>query len=221
MTEGLGPEDPWGAGPLVEPWPAAWPVLLADARLGPFAARTGPPRIPAPEPGPGGAFRALARSIVFQQLSGRAAAVIWTRVEAAAGAPLHPSAPLLRDEPRLREAGLSRAKVVALQGLARAVTAADLDLQALKTAPDEEVLSRLVALQGVGPWTARMFLVFQLHRPDVWPVGDLAVRAGWARLHDLAPVPKARALVAAADHLRPWRSAVAWICWRVMDGGTA
>jgi DNA-3-methyladenine glycosylase II len=79
---------------------------------------------------------------------------------------------------------------------------------------DDEIVARLVTVRGVGRWTAEMFLLFQLHRPDVWPVDDLGVRYGWARIHDMDAPPVPKALLLLGDPLRPYRSTAAWYCWR-------
>jgi DNA-3-methyladenine glycosylase II len=210
------PPDPWSSPNDELAWEGGVALLAAHPRFGPLVARVGPVRLPPVEPDP---FLALARSIAYQQLAGKAAATIWRRVEAAAGDRVEPA--IIRDLPdaTLRGAGLSGAKLAALRDLSRRVLEGTLDLARLPALSDDEVMQALVAVRGIGPWTARMHLMFQLRRPDVWPVLDLAVRNGWARIHGATPAPDARALAPLGDPFRPWRSAVAWYCWRVMDAG--
>jgi len=205
-------DDPWASPSDEVAWQEALPLLRTHPHLGPVVERVGPVRLPPPDPLP---FRALARAIVFQQLAGRAAATIWGRVEAALDGPVTPERVGATEDAALRGAGLSRAKLAALRDLA--ARSADLDLPALPQLPDDQVMERLTAVRGIGPWTARMHLIFELRRPDIWPVLDLGVRGGWARIHRLPEPPTPQALAGMAEELRPWRSAVAWYCWRVID----
>ena len=196
-------------------WPEAFQALREDPAFGALVRRVGPVRLPA-DPIP--LFAYLIRSIVYQQLAGKAAATIHGRVIAALGGRLTPAALLEISEGRLREAGLSRNKLVAVRDLAARVDRGEVELAAMENLPDEDVVERLITVRGIGPWTARMFLLFRLRRPDVWPVGDLAVRTGWGRIHGMETRPTARELLPLADPHRPWRSAVAWYCWRALDG---
>lgn len=196
-------------------WPEAFQALKEDPTFGPLVRRVGPVRLPA-DPIP--LFAYLIRSIVYQQLAGKAAATIHGRVLAALEGRLTPAALLEIPEGRLREAGLSRNKLAAVRDLAARVDRGEVELAAMESLPDEDVVERLITVRGIGPWTARMFLLFRLRRPDVWPVGDLGVRAGWGRIHGMEARPTARELLPLADPHRPWRSAVAWYCWRALDG---
>jgi DNA-3-methyladenine glycosylase II len=196
-------------------WPEAFQRLSSDPAFGALVRRVGPVRMPV-EPVP--LFPYLVRSIVYQQLAGKAAATIHGRVVAALGGPPTPGAVLGTSDEELRGAGLSWNKLAAVRDLAARVDRGELDLPAMETLPDEEVVERLITVRGIGPWTARMLLLFRLRRPDVWPVGDLAVRAGWGRIHGMESPPTAKELLPLADSHRPWRSAVAWYCWRAMDG---
>jgi DNA-3-methyladenine glycosylase II len=164
-------------------------------------------------------FEAIARSIVYQQLAGRAAAAIWGRVRALAdGAPLDASAVLSLDDAQLRGAGLSAAKAAALRDLAVKVAGGAVRLDRLGRLTDDEVIAELVQVRGVGPWTAQMFLLFHLHRLDVWPTGDYGVRNGFRIAWGLDELPTASELSILGDPFRPYRSVVAWYCWRTVDG---
>jgi DNA-3-methyladenine glycosylase II len=160
-------------------------------------------------------FESLATAILHQQLAGKAAATITARSIEALGA-LAPEPILSCDEATLRSCGVSGAKAAALRDLAARVASGQLDLGALGRRSDDEVVDALVAVRGIGRWTAEMFLMGPLGRPDVWPVGDLGVRSGWALISG-EPARPATELVAAADHLRPLRSSVAWYCWQAVD----
>jgi DNA-3-methyladenine glycosylase II len=164
-------------------------------------------------------FVYLLRAIVYQQLAGAAARTIHARVLAALGPRVTPAAVRAASDDDLRGAGLSRAKLLAIRDLAARTHERDvvLTLEALEALTDDEVVARLTRVRGIGPWTAHMFLMFRLHRPDVWPVLDLGVRNGWARVHGLDEAPDSRALAPLGERYRPWRSAVAWYCWRALE----
>ncbi|MCG6955800.1 MAG: DNA-3-methyladenine glycosylase 2 family protein [Gemmatimonadetes bacterium] len=174
--------------------------------------RIGPPRLPRVTDSP---FCYLARAIVYQQLAGRAAATIHGRFVEAVGGSVTPAAVKRASDETLRSAGLSRGKLAAIRDLGD--KARRLQLHRLPEFPDEDVVARLTTVRGIGPWTAHMYLIFALRRPDVWPVGDLGVRAGYARVHGLDEVPTEKELLTAGDAYRPWRSAAAWYCWRVLE----
>lgn len=165
----------------------------------------------------GDPFQALTRAIVGQMLSTRAAATILARVLAALDGPLAPG-PVLRCGPeRLRAAGLSRVKAAALLDLARRVDGRTLDLPALIEAEDAAVHAALTAIHGVGEWTAHMFLMFQLGRPDVFPSKDVGVLEGMRRAYRLRERPTPRQAEARAAAWAPFRSAGAWYMWQVLD----
>ena len=163
-------------------------------------------------------FEQLAESIAYQQLAGRAAATIWGRVRDLYGDdPLDPSEVLRTPEESLRAAGLSAAKTMAILDLARHVDDGTLTLDRAGRMEDEAVIAQLVQVRGIGRWTAQMFLLFTLQRPDVWPTGDFGVRMGFARAFGLAEAPTERELEPLGDRFRPYRSALAWYCWRSVD----
>lgn len=170
---------------------------------------------------PGGTFGALARSILYQQLAGRAAAAVHGRFVALYGGHPTPEAVLASPVEDLRAAGLSGAKATSVKDLAAHVQNGSVRLDRLSRMGDEEIVSRLSEVRGIGRWTAEMFLIFQLNRPDVWPVGDLGVRAGYARIHELPAPPPPAELTGLGECYRPYRTTAAWYCWRIADGTAA
>jgi DNA-3-methyladenine glycosylase II len=166
----------------------------------------------------GGAFGALARSICFQQLAGAAASTIHGRFAALYDGRPTPAAVAATPDELMRACGLSAAKTASIKDLAAKSLDGTVRLQGWGRMDDDEILERLVTVRGIGPWTAQMFLIFQLNRPDVWPTGDLGVRAGYGRMHGLELPPTPTGLAAAGEIYRPFRSIAAWYCWRVMDG---
>jgi DNA-3-methyladenine glycosylase II len=163
-------------------------------------------------------FEAIARSIVYQQLAGRAASTIWARTRALVDGPgFTPEAVLALDDARLRGAGLSAAKAAAVRDLALKSSTGVVRLASLGRRTDEDVVAELCQVRGVGPWTAHMFLLFHLHRLDVWPTGDLGVRNGYRRAWGLPELPTSQELAELGEPFRPYRSVVAWYCWRAVD----
>ena len=162
-------------------------------------------------------FGALARAIVYQQLAGRAAAAIHGRFVALCGSTVTPKVVQSLDPDDIRAVGLSRAKRDAIVDLAAHAADGLLSLVTLDSLDDEALTRRLCRVRGIGPWTAQMFLIFELGRLDVWPTGDLAVRKGFGQAfgHDAAPT--ARELKPMGEPFKPYRSMVAWYCWRVLD----
>lgn len=162
-------------------------------------------------------FAALARSICFQQLAGRAASVIHARFVGLVGGRPTPEAVLAVSESDLRSAGLSGAKAASIRDLAEKSIDGSVRLRRVSRLTDDAVVEELTQVRGIGEWTAQMFLMFQLGRLDVWPAGDLGVRNGWTRLYRLGEAPSARDLAPLGDPHRPYRSLVAWYCWRAVD----
>ncbi|HEX7046821.1 MAG TPA: DNA-3-methyladenine glycosylase 2 family protein [Gammaproteobacteria bacterium] len=190
--------------------------LRRDPDLRQFIRHAGPfglvPRRPAAP------FPALLRSIVYQQLSGKAAATIHGRVLALFPGRGHPKpAALLEvDEPLLRGAGLSRNKVLAVRDLAARVEDGTVpSLARLRRMDDEEIIERLTAVRGVGRWTVEMLLIFTLGRPDVLPLNDLGVLRGFSRIYDCEP--DAACLAEQGEAWRPYRSVASWYLWRAAD----
>ena len=162
-------------------------------------------------------FGALVRAIVFQQLAGHAANAIYQRVRALVDGPLTPAVLLAVPDGNLKGAGLSAAKLASLRDLSAKVIDGTVVLGGASRMRDEEIITRLVQVRGIGRWTAEMYLMFELRRLDVWPVDDLGVRKGYARAYRLAELPPARALGVLGEPYRPFRSVAAWYCWRAVE----
>jgi DNA-3-methyladenine glycosylase II len=186
-----------------------------DPALGKVIQRAGPVRLRAPNPD--GVFGALVRSIVYQQLAGRAAHAIHTRVRALVDGPLTPEAVLALPDEALRGAGLSAAKLASIRDLAAKVAEDVVPLGRIRKMTDAEVVDHLTVVRGVGRWTVEMLLLFELRRPDVWPTGDLGVRVGYGLMHGSAEPPTAKELEPLGDIYRPHRSLAALYCWRAVD----
>jgi DNA-3-methyladenine glycosylase II len=163
-------------------------------------------------------FAALVRSIVYQQLAGPAASAIHGRLITALGGQADPEALLRLSAEELRAAGLSGNKAASLRDLATKVLDGTVVLESrrLSREADEEVIVRLSTVRGIGRWTAEMFLMFQLRRLDVWPTGDLGVRKGYGLAWRI-PTPTPRELNELGEPFRPYRSVVAWYCWRATE----
>jgi DNA-3-methyladenine glycosylase II len=164
-------------------------------------------------------FVSLVRALVSQQLSGKAASTIFGRVAALVGGAeqMTPGGVLAVDPVRLREAGLSRQKIGYIRDLAERVSDGRLVLADLESQPDDVVIAEITAVKGFGRWSAEMFLMFRLNRPDIFPVGDLGIVKGMQRLLGMKRRPSARTMQRAAEAWRPYRSVAAWYLWRI-DG---
>jgi DNA-3-methyladenine glycosylase II len=164
-------------------------------------------------------YAALIRAIVGQQLSTTVARVIWGRLlERFGGRPPTPEQILEDDPDALRTAvGLSRAKTTFLRSLAEHVLSGELELDRLRELDDETIIAELVAVKGVGTWTAHMFLMFQLERPDVLAVGDLGIRRAVQRAYGLSDLPSADDLTRRAERWRPHRTLACRLLWRSLD----
>lgn len=193
-------------------------ISAADAKMAAVIERVGPcTMLPRRE---GTHFGHLARAIVYQQLSGGAAATIHGRFLTALGAEAghpEPAAVLAASDELLRSCGLSVAKLRAIRDLATHVADARLPLDDIESMTDAEIIEALVAVRGIGPWTAQMFLMFRIGRPDVLPVLDLGVRKGAQRIYRTRALPDAARLEKIARNWRPWASVASWYCWRVLD----
>ncbi|HEY4433003.1 MAG TPA: hypothetical protein VGM99_01265 [Candidatus Cybelea sp.] len=163
-----------------------------------------------------GHFGTLVRAIVFQQLAGSAARAIFDRVVTAAGGGLTPESIAAVSDGKLRAAGLSQNKLLALRDLSAKVLDGSVDLSGSLKQSDEDIVAKLVTVRGIGNWTAEMYLLFELRRLDVWPVDDLGVRQGYAIGWDLKTPPKPKELLALGEPFRPYRSVVALYCWEAV-----
>jgi len=201
-----------------DPAAATAALCLADKRLarvieraGPFTLR--PEKMQSP-------FQALLRAIVYQQLSGKAAATIYSRVQAVFPGRngLNPQAIVEVADELLRGAGMSRAKVAAVKDLAaKTLDGTVPNLPKLRKMDDEEILARLVSVRGIGRWTVEMLLMFRLGRPDVLPIGDLGVRRGFMLTYRKPAMPPPGELATYGQRWRPYRSVASWYLWRAVD----
>jgi 3-methyladenine DNA glycosylase/8-oxoguanine DNA glycosylase len=161
-------------------------------------------------------FEQLSESICYQQLAGKAAEAIWTRARATVDGPFTPEAVLEVGYDRLRVAGFSNAKALSVLDLAAHVADGRVRLERIGRLSDEDVINELIPVRGIGRWTAEMFLIFTLQRLDVWPVGDLGVRAGYGIAYGVDPMPTAKELGPLGDRFRPFRTLAAWYCWQAI-----
>ena len=162
-------------------------------------------------------FPELVRAICYQQLAGPAARAIHGRLVEHFGGDPTPDEILAASTAELRALGLSGNKTRSVQDLAQHVVAGDVELDRVSRLSDDQIVAELTLVRGIGPWTAEMFLIFQLGRLDVWPVDDFGVRKGYATIHRLREAPTAKALEPRGDRYRPYRSVAAWYCWRAAD----
>jgi len=175
-------------------------------RVGPCRMEFGPPE-----------FHSLAESILYQQLNGKAAATIFNRLAALAGEPLTPEGILKLSDEQLRSVGLSKQKSAYLKDLAAKTKAGLLDFAGLADLPDEEVIKHLTQVKGVGVWTAQMFLMFTLKRPDVLPTGDYGVQAAMKKHYKKRSMPKPHVMEKIARAWSPYRSVACWYLWKSLD----
>jgi DNA-3-methyladenine glycosylase II len=197
-------------------------LRAADPRLGALIDRLGElpqRRRSSTRPTPGEYYAGLVRTIVGQQLSTRAAAAIWQRLlDHFAGRAPTPEQILAADPEALRAAaGLSRSKTVYLRSLAEHVLDGSLELDRLDSLDDDAVIAELVAVKGIGEWSAHMFLMFQLERPDVLAPGDLGIRKGIQIVYGMEALPTPAEVIAIAEPWRPYRTAACLYLWRAID----
>ena len=162
-------------------------------------------------------FESLVSSVISQQLAVKAAETIHGRLTQLAKGNVTPIRITKLSDAALREIGVSGAKAKTIQGLAQATLTGSVPINDLHELSDDEVFSGLTSLWGIGPWTVDMFMMFQLHRLDIWPTGDLGVRRGWESIHKLADQIEPQELEEKGEKFRPYRSVVAWYCWRHLD----
>jgi DNA-3-methyladenine glycosylase II len=179
--------------------------------------RVGPYQLASRDP----TFETLARSITFQQLHGKAAATIFARVRKAAGRRFTAAAFLRLSPEQLRACGLSRQKIASLTDLAEHVASRRLQFHKLQQLEDEQIIALLSNVRGVGVWTAQMFLIFALGRPNVMPLGDLGIRNAVRKAYGLAEMPKSTELATIAAKWHPHCSIASWYLWRSLEGSGA
>jgi DNA-3-methyladenine glycosylase II len=191
--------------------------MRRDPRLGAVIKRVG--RCCLPDTRTRDPFTSLVRVIASQQLSGKAADTIYGRVVTLAGGGEHLDPTTVRALPAdaLRAAGLSRPKISYVYDLADRVLDGRLDLHSFETHSDEDVIAAITAVKGLGRWSAEMFLMFRLNRPDIFPTGDLGIVKAMQKLYGLKRRPAERTMLRLAEPWRPYRSIAAWYLWRVLE----
>ncbi|TFH34025.1 MAG: DNA-3-methyladenine glycosylase 2 family protein [Anaerolineales bacterium] len=202
---------------MMKPEPLSEPTLStgiaylvqADADLARVVARLGPPPLWVREPG----FPTLVQIILEQQVSLASARAAYAKLTAAAGV-LTPSLFLGYSDHELREFGFSRQKTGYCRGLAQSIVEGRLDLETLEELSDSDVRSRLIEIKGIGPWTADIYLLMALRRPDIWPAGDLALAAAVQQVKNLPVTPTRDELREIAADWKPWRAVAARILWQ-------
>ena len=162
-------------------------------------------------------FETLVRSIVYQQLSGKAASTIFGRLALATGDPMTPQAILKLRPQKLRSLGLSHQKATYVKELARMTRDGIVDFAQLRQLDDQLIIETLTQVKGVGVWTVQMFLMFALQRHDVLPTGDLGVRAAIKKAYSLEELPKPAEMERLAARWRPYRSVASWYLWRSLE----
>jgi DNA-3-methyladenine glycosylase II len=162
-------------------------------------------------------FRALVSAIISQQLSTRAAATIKARLDARVGGPLTAKRLAAISDDALRGVGLSRQKVAYIRDLCARVASGEVALDAFDHMSDDEVVAALTSVKGIGRWTAEMFLMFRLHRPDVLPVGDLGIVKAVQKAYGMRRVPSPDRLTKLGEQWRPYRSVACWYLWASLD----
>nr|WP_245357205.1 DNA-3-methyladenine glycosylase [Stenotrophomonas rhizophila] len=190
-----------------------------DRRLGSWMKRLGPVAAPPGWPRSFDPVDALARAILFQQLSGKAASTIVGRVEAAIGSTrLHADTLARIDDPGLRSCGVSGNKALALRDLARREAAGEIpDLRRMSVMPHDAIIDALVPIRGIGRWTVEMMLMFRLGRPDILPIDDLGVRKGAQRVDKAEAMPTPKELAARGEKWGPFRTYASLYLWRIAD----
>lgn len=186
----------------------------ADPVLAQIIQRVGPCRFATRKP----TFETLARSISFQQLSGKAAGTIFGRLQKAVGRRFTAAGFLKLSPDELRACGLSRQKIASLTDLAERVVRREINFNKLPQLTDEQIIETLSVVRGVGVWTVQMFLMFALERPNIMPCGDLGIRNAIRQAYSLADLPKAPEIQAIAGKWQPYCSVASWYLWRSLDG---
>jgi DNA-3-methyladenine glycosylase II len=188
----------------------------SDAVMGKIIERVGPYKINYVEP----VFETLVRSIVFQQLNGKAARTIFDRLQAAAKAdPLTPESLLKLRPARMRAVGLSQQKMSYVRELSRLTRDGEIDFEHVRTLENDAVVEHLTKVKGVGVWTVHMFLIFAMRRHDVLPTGDYGIRMAMKKAYGLKDLPKPAEMHEIAVKWGPYSSVASWYLWRSLDNG--
>jgi len=183
------------------------PILSAIIeRVGPYRMEFGPPE-----------FHSLAEAIVYQQLNGKAAVTIFKRFAALAGEPVMPEGILKLTDAQLRSVGLSKQKSSYLKDMAERAARGELDFSRLPKMTDDEVVKHLTQVKGVGVWTAHMFLMFTLRRPNVLPTGDYGIQMAIKKNYKKRKMPKPEMMAKIAKSWEPYRSVACWYLWRSLN----
>lgn len=186
------------------------PVLAAIIeRVGPIKPAYGEPT-----------FESLAESIVYQQLHGKAAATIYGRFEAAAGGKVTPESVLALTEAQMRACGLSKQKLSYIRDLAAKTLSGDVDFEQLPEMSDDDVIEHLTRVKGIGMWSAQMFLMFALRRPNVMPTGDFGIRTAIMKAYRKRKMPKPKGMLKLARNWEPYCSIACYYLWRSLDNKT-
>ena len=163
-------------------------------------------------------FEALVESVISQQLAVKAADTIYGRVKDLVKGRMVPGRIIEITEKQMREAGVSGAKFKTINGLAHAAVSKEININKLhEVEDDQEIFTKLTGLWGIGPWTVDMFMIGQLGRLDIWPTGDLGVRRGWEKIYGAKEEIEPKDLEKKGQKFRPYRSVVAWYCWRALS----
>jgi len=194
-------------------WDKAEELLLKDKYISPLIKKHGPCKIKPSKKKD--YFLDLVDAIVSQQLSGKAAATIFGRVKEGLDGEVVPAKILSTPDSKFRKWGLSRQKTSYLKELAQKVKGGDVKIKKLDKLPDEEVVRELIAVKGIGRWTAEMFLMFSLARPDTFPINDLGIQKGIAKL--LKKKISSQKMAKFAERWKPYRTAASWYVWKVVD----
>jgi len=185
----------------------------ADPVLAEIIERVGPYAIQYHEP----TFRALVRSIVFQQLHGKAARTIFERLVEKAGGEITPDSILRLRPAQMRAVGLSKQKLSYIRDLARKTRAGAVEFERFQQMSDDQIIAELTLVKGIGQWTAHMFLMFALRRPNILPTGDYGVRAAMRKAYGMKVLPKPRTMARMAKSWHPYCSIASWYMWRSLD----
>jgi DNA-3-methyladenine glycosylase II len=185
----------------------------SDPILAAIIAQVGPCRMGYGDP----TFESIAETILYQQLNGRAAETIMNRFAALAGDPLTPKGILALTDAQMREVGLSRQKTSYLRDLSEKTNSGLLNFSQLNKQPDDEVIKHLTQVKGIGVWTAHMFLMFSLRRPDILPTGDYGIQMAMKKFYRKRKLPKPAVMEKIARPWSPYRSVACWYLWRGLD----